>query len=448
MKKGLSRREMLKIMGATTVAGVAGGFGIPNVSSITPMRALAQTDTIELWTGFGQGRMADAMNSAVEQFMEENPGTEVNHVVVPWGELRDQVLRSVAAGDAPDAFRGWDWIVQTDSAEGVLTPLDDYIEAHNGNLDDFWPGTRDAMTYDGQIFGMSHSTTVRMMFYNKDILREVGIDPEVMPDTLEGWVEMGEAATLLADDGEIERVGFIPTIPGFLPFAWYAAFGGQNFWDAEAGTFNINNPEMLAMFEWLKSFADRYGAENIEAYASTYGGSGFGRQTPDGIYYTGRIAIWALNSYIYNDMGEYGPDVDFGIAPFPSPAGVDGAPGDIEANMYLVPVRSANPEGGFRFANFMTSSKFVALNKSLVDSVMPSRPSLANDPDVEAAAGWLPLARDEILPRSRYYGQFPAYGFLLRTISDDALDRMFFDGADPAEVLQDVQESAERELRR
>ncbi len=139
------------------VAGLSGAAG----ALLQGMPAGAQTK-VEIWTGFGQGRMADAMTGAIEQFAMENPDFAPEHIIVPWGEITDRVIAATAAGSPPDAHRGWSGTVGN-AAIGALTNLQPYVDAANVDLSDFWPATLDQMKYQGDVHAMSISTIVQFL---------------------------------------------------------------------------------------------------------------------------------------------------------------------------------------------------------------------------------------------------------------------------------------------
>ncbi len=95
----------------------------------------------------------------------------------------------------------------------------------------------------------------------------------------------------------------------------------------------------------------------------------------------------------------------------------------------------------------MSSSPYVAVNKALPDSVMPSRPSLASLPEVAEEGAWTVLARDEILPNTLERPSFPGNGFLGAAL-EEAVDNVMFNDADPAEVIADAVARSRREVER
>ena len=403
---------------------------------------------VELWTGFGQGRMADAMAGAIERF-DADTGFITNHIVIPWGDIRTKVIAATAAGNPPDVYRGWAWIVGDDAPIGALTDLSPFVEARpDANLDDYFPAALEQMKFQGKFYAVSISTQVQMMFYNKDRMREGGFDPDDIPTDLEGWEEIGEALYDVSPNGSINKIGYIPLVPDIYIMAYGAMFGAE-FWDGDSrqciANDATNGPIMVDLFNWCKGYTDKYGAEEIQAFMSSYSGNSYGRNTPDGVYYTGLLAIWLNRTWLYNDMLEYGPDVDFGVAKPPSPRGVTGKPADLDANMYLVPAGAQNAAGGFEFAWFMGSSPWVAINKAVPDSVTPSRLSNAQLPEVEEGQPWVAMARDEILPYALPVPSMPSVGYY-QTKLKEALNSVLWDGMDAQEALDYAVEDAQLEV--
>ena len=447
----LNRRDLLRWggMGGAGLALAACAPAAPQAaapSAADDAGTDAEPTTVEIWTGFGQGRMADAMAGAVERFGEENEQFEPNHVIVPWGELHNKVIANTAAGNPPDSYRGWAWIVAEDAPIGALTDLTDFVEAADVPQDDFWPATWEQMQYQGKFYAMSISTIVELFYYNKDRMSEGGFDPETVPANLEEWEELGHALTETSDNGEIGRIGFIPLIPRSDPHNWLGAFGAS-VWDQETATVTVNNERTLRLLNWYSSYNERYGADNIQAFRTAYGGNLFGRNSPEGLYYTGQLAVWSLGSWLFNDIGEYGPDLNFGVAAVPSPGDIsDGHPGKLVANMYFVPKGANNVPGGFAFSNFMSSSPWVALNKAVPDSVTPSRISNATDPEVEAASAfWLPFARDNILPSAWAVPSMPGISYLAGQINE-AIDEIAYNGVDPEAALAALADRVQEEV--
>lgn len=87
----------------------------------------------------------------------------------------------------------------------------------------------------------------------------------------------------------------------------------------------------------------------------------------------------------------------------------------------------------------------MGLHKAVPDSVTPSRISNATDPEIEAAADWLPFARDAILPNAWEVPSMPGVGYMGSQIAE-AVDAMAYEGQSPAEALAGIQARVQQEV--
>ena len=259
--------------------------------------------------------------------------------------------------------------------------------------------------------------------------------------------EVRDKLDVIAADGTLERVGFNPLIPEFHPFLW-AAKAGLSLWDEASLKVTANQPEMVEIFNWVKEYGENYGAEEIQAFSTAYGEGDFGRNAPEGARYTGKVVTWPEHIYFVTRIEEYTPDMDFGVMPIPPFAGSDGYSGTIQSNMYLVPTGGKNSFGGFSFGSFMSTTPWVALNKVLPDGTMPTRMSVAHDPDVESVEAvqyWFKTVRDDIMPTALALPTMPAYSMYLSELVE-AAQLVTFNDADPQEVLDGVVQRVQREV--
>ena len=95
----ISRRDLLKMLGSSA-AGVSlakvAGLGGAAAALLQGIPAAAQSK-VEVWTGFGQGRMADALTGSIELFNMSQSEFVAEHIVVPWGEIHDRVIAATSA---------------------------------------------------------------------------------------------------------------------------------------------------------------------------------------------------------------------------------------------------------------------------------------------------------------------------------------------------------------
>ena len=177
-----------------------------------------------IWVGTGPG--GDATKAIGEAFGEEN-GVDVTVEVVPGDKLQAQFVTASQAGDPPDVVMGaHDWIgnlVQNGTIDPIQIP-----EATSAT---FQPLAIQAVTFNGQTYGMPYTMNNIVLFRNTDLAPDAPATVEEMVATGEGLVKSGKAEEPLAwpvsDTGN----------PYFIN-PLYTSGGGYMFGQADDGAFD------------------------------------------------------------------------------------------------------------------------------------------------------------------------------------------------------------------
>lgn len=133
------------------------------------------TGTIRVgsWDG-GDGLIP--FNSAIEKFQAKYPDVEVQLESVPQG-YGDKLLTQFAAGDAPDVFQVGDGDVAKFASQGVLEPLDPYINGDNPlDFDVFYPAVAAIGQNEGQTYLLTKDYSPLVLFYNKTLFDAAGVE--------------------------------------------------------------------------------------------------------------------------------------------------------------------------------------------------------------------------------------------------------------------------------
>jgi DNA-binding CsgD family transcriptional regulator len=69
----------------------------------------------------------------------------------------------------------------------------------------FWPFTWEEATLDGAPYGLPYETDIRVLFYNKAVFKDGGLDPEKPPQTMDELWEYADKLTI-RDGDRIERL--------------------------------------------------------------------------------------------------------------------------------------------------------------------------------------------------------------------------------------------------
>jgi sn-glycerol 3-phosphate transport system substrate-binding protein len=250
---------------------------------------------------------------------------------------------------------------------GWLEPLDKWITA--AELADFIPGLLLDLKYEGQTYALPYNRSTQGIFYNKDLMREAGLDPEDAPET---WDEFREAACAISELGDDIYGAYAWQSRWFWgPFIY--AWGGQ-INDAECNV-AWNSPEAVAAFTFMQNLK-KDGCAGVPANLT----GGFTQSNAE--FVQGTVGfVWtstALNSWIGDVV-----DFDYGFMMMPSgPAARAVTHG--AANLSIHSNKSeAEKAAAWEFVQFLTSPEATA-EFHMATGYMATRYSALELPEVKA----------------------------------------------------------------
>jgi ABC-type glycerol-3-phosphate transport system substrate-binding protein len=267
--------------------------------------------TLQFWTlQQSEGPVKEAQEAAVRDFEEEH-GVTVDLITYPYLELQDKLLLAAASGAAPDVLLlDQIWVAQYAGA-GYVDPIDDLMEGAEISAEDYFPGAWDSAFFRGQQYGVPFDVGVwALMYYNKAMFTEAGLDPENPPTT---WEELNEAAAALTSAPD--QYGIATWVgggdaPNCLWDAWTFSGGGEVV-HTEANETGLGDPAGVAALEQYKETLE-YGPEGA-----------VGRDVEDAfaLFTSGRAAIMFYGEWGQDTIAARAPDLDYGVGLLPVPEG-------------------------------------------------------------------------------------------------------------------------------
>jgi multiple sugar transport system substrate-binding protein len=312
------------------------------------------------------GHEHEMRNDLIDEFNESQDAIFVR--TIPVGFRSEKLLTAIASGAPPDicSLEGH-WLQQL-APQGCFEPLDDWAERHPYiDLEDFFPHTWDAVTYKGRLYGIPTTTDTYCLMWNKTAFRQAGLDPERPPQTLEELEEFAAKLMVRDPSGGFEQIGFLPWLPWDLTMMWGGLFGGTWYDEERDRIVCGDDPHIIRMFEWMQRFsratdagADQPFAVDPQRYQAfaNLGGAYASASNP---FYTGKVAMLTEGEWQVTFTGKYAPNLDWGVAPIPQPAGAPprsysptcvldaiptGARHSDEAKVFLDWFYSPRPNGG------------------------------------------------------------------------------------------------------
>lgn len=307
----------------TTMAGVCLALALALVCSgcgrqVHPSGTKPHKVTvIALWHPWG-GTGKDGLINIVKQFNRTHPGIRVQPLYTP-NDLgsNQKFFTAVAANLAPDLI----FVDGTQAAawaeQGAIQPLDRYVKRDGIKPEDYFRPAWVQNCYRNRVWALPFQVGPNFAFvWNKKVFREVGLDPEKPPQTIEELDRFSKITTKV-EHGKLIRMGFIPwAMYGYANslFTWGWIFGGD-FYDPKANKVTANDPHIVKALEWMISYAKKYDIKTVNAFSS-----GFGSKEQDP-FLSGQLAMTGIYMGAVEDIKRYAPDLDYGISYMPFPKG-------------------------------------------------------------------------------------------------------------------------------
>jgi len=298
------------------------GFGVRTFWASRPSERLE----LVVW-GLQSGEETKGLDAQIQEFERRHPHIRVKNLMMGTGGMSAQKLMTSIAGNVPpdlvrqDRFTIGDW-----ASREAFRPLDDLLASPEANAPgdaeridpaEYYPACWTEAVYQGKVYAIPDSTDDRLLYWNKDLYRKAGLDPERPPRTWEELLDYTQKLTKRRPDGSFESVGFIPVVKTHSN-SWFYLYSWQNggeFMSPDGRTCTLLNPQTKEALEWLTGFYDKLsGAENVTAFASTFQPR---EQDP---FITGRMAMKVDTNNAIRNIARFGKNLDYGVAPAPVPA--------------------------------------------------------------------------------------------------------------------------------
>ena len=317
--------------------------------------------------GEPSGRM-ETMGFSTEDVIAKS---RVNAVRDQYGDLtvkvnsggfdEQQFLSAVASGNPPDAVYLARNELGTYAARNALEPMDDCIAEHDLDMGLYRDSAVQQVTYDDKVYGIPEFNSVRVVLANTDALQSAGLTADDV-DTSD-WDALSALSSKLAkaSGGKVQRIGFDPKLPEFLPL-WAAANGGAL--TSEDGTeATINTAENVEALEYGVSLVDDQGGwSDFKTFRDTWDFFGDNNQ-----FVADQLGAFPMEDWYLDVLADVSPDAPVAAVPFKDREGNPLTYATGQA--WAIPKGAKNPDAACAFAIAMTATDtwLTAANASKAD---------------------------------------------------------------------------------
>lgn len=301
----------------------------------------------EKWTGFE----GEACRAVVDAFNARQDRIWVDLLAV--SRVDQKMLLATAGGNPPDVAGLWDFNVDVFAGYNALKPLDELCAASGLGPDYYLPAYWELCLVGGTVYALPTTPASAGLHYNKKHFREAGLDPEKPPRTLEELDEFSKKLTIKGQDGRYERMGFMPSEPGWWNWGWGYFFGGE-LWNG-SDRITARTPENIRAFQWVKSYADDYGTRDLQLFQSGFGNF----SSPQNAFIDEKVSMEIQGVWMYNYIDKYNPKLEWGAAPFPYPADrpdlANRTP--VGLDVLVIPAGAKHPDEAWEFIQYVQSQE-------------------------------------------------------------------------------------------
>lgn len=267
--------------------------------------------TLSFWNGF-TGPDRAAVEGLVKEYNDSQDEVEIEMTISPWDVFFQKLLPSIASGDGPDLMAMDSVQLPGYASRGVLAPLDDWYDDSDNESDQLVQSAVDATELDGKSYGVPMNFTTLLLYWNKDMFKDAGLDPEQPP---QDWAEFQEAAKKLTKDengdGKPEQYGL--SIADHATIAMWPIL----FWGNGGGVVSEDGTTSMLDDPATIEAMDQWGSLVRDDHIAPVGLAG---ADADKLFQSKKAAMEIVGPWMTSGFEDAG--IDFGVAPPPEgPAG-------------------------------------------------------------------------------------------------------------------------------
>lgn len=247
-------------------------------------------------------------------FEEKYDNIKIEYVTAPYNEIVNQVISMAGAGEKVDLLFGEISWIPTFQAAGISVPVDTVLTEEF--LSDFYSPALEACSIDGKPYALPVYVSPFILYYNKDLFKQAGLDPEKPPKTYDEMLEMAEKLSQLktADGNKVYAFGqataSVP-VSGASLMAMIYNFGGEVL--NSEGKLNVDTQGFKDALEMIKLLDEKgYNPQNAKL------------KDLRNLFALGQLAMYYDQSWGFNGVQAINPEAKNFTASAPPLAGGNG----------------------------------------------------------------------------------------------------------------------------
>jgi len=387
------------------------------------------------------GPITKIVDGFAADFEKENPGIKVKPIYSgSYQESIAKALTAVKSGEPPVTSILLSTDMYTLIDEDAIVAFDDLIKTPEDQawLKSFYPAFMENSQTGGKTWGIPFQRSTIVLYYNKDMFKEAGLDPNKPPGTWNDMTAYAQKLTKRDASGKVTQWGVqIPSsgFPYWL-FQGLAIENGANLMNTAGTEVYYDKPEVVAALQYWVDLVNKYKVhpEGIVEWGTT----------PKDFFEKKVAMMWTTTGNLTNVRNN--AKFDFGVAMLPANKQRGSPTGG--GNFYIFKKSTpAQREAAFKFIKWVTAPQRAA-QWGIDTGYVAVRADAWDTPVMKKYVGDFPpaaVARDQ-LPYSKAELSTHDNQRVTKALND-GLQAALTGTKAPDQAMKDAQREAERILR-
>lgn len=382
------------------------------------------------------GAGGDATRRMIADFEAANPNIKVEGIGASSNELTSRVQADIAASRVPDVVQ----MVFSDLAYGVdnlgVVGLEDIIPGDElaAHFDGMSPKGLQLGVLNGKTYGLAYTFSTPVLFYNADLFRAAGLNPDAPPQT---WDEVKAAAIAIQENTEADGIAtgiFGPTAGDWL-FQGVTRSNNGPILSADRKTLTFAEPAAVEAVTVLRDLYDTGAYTNVDITAAMEGMA------------AGKIGMYLQTSAVQGFLVR-GSEGKFQLRATTMPrfGNKPQRPNNSGSALVIMSKDPVKQRAAWELLKHMTSKEaYTIITRDI--GYLPLRTDIVNDPAY--LADWvkahpLVLPNLEQLEMLEPWSAFPGPNYRqIQKIMMEGAEMAVFGGMDPKEAMEAARDTAQ-----
>ncbi|PRY65436.1 carbohydrate ABC transporter substrate-binding protein (CUT1 family) [Glaciihabitans tibetensis] len=336
-------------------------------TSADPESAENVTITFSSYNYGTAGAAGDGTQALLDRFAELHPEITVVPEAVPVADVLTKTKTAVAADIAPDVVQ----LGYSKLAEALETlPIQSIEDAAGDEWADHVEGINPALvktgTSDGTVKALPYTVSIPTVFYNADLFRAAGLDPDAPPTSIE---EVSEAAAAITATGAYGAYfGIVDSGKSDYVTQSVINSSGGAIVDAE-GEVTLDSPEAIAGLQAVQDLT----TEGLQPAVSV--------DDAVAAFSSGTLGMLIMTTAVLGSINTAAEgNFELRTGAFPSFNDDDARPTHSGASLVILSDDEAKQHASWELVKFLTSKEGYTMITEQI-GYLPLRADLATDPE-------------------------------------------------------------------